>query len=132
MSFRPNLILNTNGPIHLKIGEYIPEDTLREKIEALLLSKSPLTELEELEEEEKRRSVAEKKALAKEHRIARLRAQDEKYQQEKPSPLFSELHHLLEDDKKDIWQPPKYPLPVRKDREASVLCMLLNRSWFSH
>jgi hypothetical protein len=126
MSFRPDLILNTKGPIRLEIGNDIPEDALREKIEALLLSDSPLTELEELEEEQKRRSIAEKKAAAKERRIACLKAQDEKYQQEDPSLLFPELLHLLEDDKKELWQPPKYPLPVRKDREPSVLCTSLN------
>ena len=122
MSFRPDLIMNGQGPLRLEIEEDLSVDLLREQLERLL-GDSPLTELEELEEDERSRSAVDKKSRAKECREARLKAQEEKYQQEQPSKLFPELLPFLSDDNKHLWRPPKIPLPSRPDRPSSVQCM---------
>jgi hypothetical protein len=127
MSFRPDLIMNGQGPLRLQIEEDLSVDLLREQLERLL-GDSPLTELEELEEEEpeedeRSRSAVDKKSLAKERREARRKAHEERYQQEQPSELFPELLPFLSDDNKLLWRPPKIPLPSRPDRPSSVQCM---------
>jgi hypothetical protein len=115
--------MNGQGPLRLQFERGLPADLLREQLERLLLSDSPLTELEELGEDEQSQSVVENKNLAKERRAARRKAQEEKYQLEQPSELFPELLPFLSDDKSPLWQPPKFPLPSRQNRPSSVQCM---------
>lgn len=117
MSFQPELIMNGHGPLRIQIEDSLPPDLLREQLEQLLLGDSPLTELEELEEDEQSRSVVEKKNLAKERRKARREAQEEKYRLEQPSELFPELLPFLSDDNSHLWKPPKFPLPEKKERQ---------------
>jgi hypothetical protein len=123
MSFQPELIMNGQGPLRLRIQDSLPPDLLREQLERLLLGDSPLTELEELEEDEQSQNVVDKKKQTKERREARLKAQEDKYQQEQPSELFPELLPFLSDDNSHLWKPPKFPLPERKGRAPSVQCM---------
>jgi hypothetical protein len=89
----------------------------------LFTSDSPLTELEELGEDEQRQNEVEKKNSVTERHAERQREQEEKYQQEEPSQLFSELVPFLSVDEKELWKPPPHPLPPRQDRSPSVRCM---------